>query len=383
MASLFSLLYRNFCTTTPATTVGSTTLKAIVGDIFKERNFKTLVEKFKKSSESYRFRCKHRIYEVTVRRLASAKRFSDIEEILEDQKKYNDISKEGFAVRLISLYGKSGMFDKASQTFDQLPELKCERTVKSFNALLTACVDTKNFDKVEPLFRELLSSLSIQPDIYSYNIMIHAYCEMGSLDSALKFLDEMEKNGVTPNLVTFNTLLNTFYEKNRFSDGEKIWVRMENNDCVPDIRSFNAKLRGLVLGGETTELVKLVEELATKGPKPDIHTFNALIKGLCNDGQLEAATRIYSELAKNDLTPNRSTFQALVPCLCEKGDFDRALELCKESLNRRCFLDVGLLQTVVDGLVKDSKFDGAKELVELGKERCYGKSGLKMPCDGE
>ncbi|XP_043688319.1 pentatricopeptide repeat-containing protein At1g55890, mitochondrial-like [Telopea speciosissima] len=385
MTSLFRLLYRNFCATPSATTVVTRTsahLKTIVNDLFKERNFDSLVNKFKKSSESYRFRCKHRVYEVTIRRLASAKRFSDIEEILEDQKKYDDIGKEGFAIRLISLYGKSGMFDKASQTFDQLPELKCQRTVKSFNALLTACVDTKNFDKAEPLFRELPSSLSIKPDVYSYNIMIRAYCEMGSLDSALAFLDEMEKNGVTPNLVTFNTLLNAFYENNRFSDGERIWVRMENINCVPDIRSFNAKLRGLVLGSETSEVVKLVKELETKGPKPDIHSFNSLIKGHCNDGDLEAAKMIYSELDENDLMPNLSTFQTLVPCLCEKGDFDLALKLCKESLNRRCFLDVGLLQTVVDGLVKESKFDGAKELVELGKERCYGKSSLKLPSDG-
>ncbi|KAJ4982319.1 hypothetical protein NE237_033156 [Protea cynaroides] len=89
-----------------------------------------------------------------------------VEEILEDQKKNDDISKEGFAIRIISLYGKSGMFDQAYQTFDQLPEPKCQRTVKSFDALLTACVDTSTFDKAELLFCELPSCLSIQPNLY-------------------------------------------------------------------------------------------------------------------------------------------------------------------------------------------------------------------------
>ncbi|XP_043724529.1 pentatricopeptide repeat-containing protein At1g55890, mitochondrial-like [Telopea speciosissima] len=383
MSSLSRLLCRRFCTASSATSVASTPLNTIVIDLFKERNFKTLVNKFKKSSESYRFRCKHRIYEVTIRRLALAKRFSCIEEILEDQKRYDDICSEGFAIRLISLYGKSGMFNQASQTFDQLPELKCQRTVKSFNALLTACVDSKNFDKAEPLFRELPSSLSIQPDLYSYNIMIRAYCEMGSLDSALSVLDEMEKSGVSPNLITFNILLNAFYEKNRFSDGETIWAKMENNNLVPDIRSFNAKLRGLVLVGKKSEVVELVKELETKGPKPDIHSFNALIKGLCNDGDLEVAMRIHRELSKRGLIPNRSTFQTLVPCLCEKGDLDLALKLCRESLNRQCLLHAELLQTVVDGLVKKLKFDGAKKLVELGRAKGYSESSLKMPSNAE
>ncbi|XP_042486654.1 pentatricopeptide repeat-containing protein At1g55890, mitochondrial-like [Macadamia integrifolia] len=386
MSSLSRHLYRSFCTATPATpetSVAWPPLNTIISDLFNERNFETLVNKFKKSSEYHRFRCRHRIYEVTVRRLALAKRFSCIEEILEDQKKYNDICSEGFAIRLISLYGKSGMFNQASQTFNQLPELKCPRTVKSFNALLSACVDTKNYEKAEPLFRELPSSLSIEPNLYSYNIMIRVYCEMGSLDSAISVLDEMEKSGVSPSLITFNFLLNGFYEKNRFSDGEAIWARMENNNLVPDIRSFNAKLRGLVLGGKTLEVVELVKELETKGPKPDIHSFNALIKGLCNDGDLEVAMRIHKELNKKGLIPNRSTFQTLIPCLCEKGNFDLALKLCKESLNRRHFLHAELLQTVVDGFVKKSKVDGAKKLMELARAKGYSESSLKMPSDAE
>nr|DAD42496.1 TPA_asm: hypothetical protein HUJ06_000726 [Nelumbo nucifera] len=124
---------------------------------------------------------------------------------------YDDISKEGFAIRLISLYGQSSMSEHACRTFGQLPELKCTRTVKSFNALLSACADSRNFDKADQIFRELPSRLSITPDLFSYNIMIRALCDRGSLDSALSFLDEMEKNGVGPNLITFNTLLNAFY----------------------------------------------------------------------------------------------------------------------------------------------------------------------------
>ncbi|KAF8414052.1 hypothetical protein HHK36_002051 [Tetracentron sinense] len=377
------LLYRSFFTSSSATAPTHPTLKIMVDDLYKERNLKRVVEKFKQFSECDRFRCKDGIYAVTIRRLASAKRFSSIEEIIEDQKKYKDISREGFVIRLISLYGKSGMFDHASKTFDEMPKLKCERTVKSFNALLTACLDSENFDKVHKVFRELPSNLSINPDVFSYNIVIQAFCEMGSLDSALSMLDEMEKKGVSPNLITFNTLLNGFYGGDRFSDGERIWGRMKKSNFVPDIRSFNAKLQGLVLGGKMAEAVKLVEELGTWGLKPDIFSFNALIKGFCHNGNLEKAKMIYSELAQNDCVSNRSTFQTLVPCLCKNGDFELALKLCKESISSRSFVDVALLQVVVDGLVKGSKVVEAKKLVELGWVNSYSHSSLKMPTEVE
>ncbi|KAF5179309.1 Pentatricopeptide repeat-containing protein, partial [Thalictrum thalictroides] len=109
MLSISRLLYRSFCTSlsSTATTTTPPTMNAIVDSIFKERNLTKLVQKFKKSSEIDRFRSKHRIYEIATRRLASAKKFYYIEEILEEQKKYHDITKEGFAIRLIKLYGNA------------------------------------------------------------------------------------------------------------------------------------------------------------------------------------------------------------------------------------------------------------------------------------
>uniref|UniRef100_A0A6I9RJ00 Pentatricopeptide repeat-containing protein At1g55890, mitochondrial n=1 Tax=Elaeis guineensis var. tenera TaxID=51953 RepID=A0A6I9RJ00_ELAGV len=63
-----------------------------------------------------------------------------VEAIFEEQKRYPaGIAREGFDVRLISLYGKAGMPANAAASFHQLPALGCSRSVMSFNALLSAC----------------------------------------------------------------------------------------------------------------------------------------------------------------------------------------------------------------------------------------------------
>ncbi|XP_057962061.1 small ribosomal subunit protein mS78 (rPPR3a)-like [Malania oleifera] len=384
MSYLSRILRRTFSTSvskTPETT-DFITIKSRSQSLFKERNLKRLVQKFKESSEIDRFRTKTGVYEETVRRLASAKRFKWIKEILEDQKKYSDISREGFAVRLITLYGKSGMFDEASKTFDEMPERKCERTVKSLNALLGACVNSKMFDKLEEIFRELPSKLSVSPDVFSYNIIIKGYCDMGSLDLALSMLDEMEKNGVTPDLITFNTLLNEFCGKGqRLADAEKIWARMEAKNVVPDVRSYNAKLVGLASEKKMSEAVRLIEEMESMGIKADVFSFNALIKGFCNDEKMEEAKKWFDKMEASDCAPDKTTYATLVPAVCEKGDFSLALELCEKIFKRRRLVDVAVLQRVVDGLVKDSKIEEAKKLVELGKKNNYHRYNLKMPSD--
>ncbi|KAE7995502.1 hypothetical protein FH972_000286 [Carpinus fangiana] len=357
------------------------TLKSISRDLYKERSLKRLVQKFKKSSEIKLFRAKTNIYKDTVHRLASAKCFNLIEEILEHQKKYEDISKEGFSARLISLYGRSDMFDHAQKVFDEMHDRKCACTVLSLNALLGAAVNSKKFDLVDGLFKELPKKLSIEPDLISYNTVIKAFCEMGSFDSAISMLDEMEKKGVEPDLITFNTLLHELYGKGQFLDGEKIWDRMKKKNVVMDDRSYNAKLLGLALEKKTKEAVELVEEMKSKEVEPSLFSFTAVIKGFVNEGNLEEAKLWYNKIGQSNLAPDRVIFNILIPFFCEKGEVDLAFELCKEILKRKFLVDVWLLQLVVDGLVKKSKMEEAKKLVELGKFNKFARYSLKLPSD--
>lgn len=288
-----------------------------------------------------------------------------IEEIIEAQKKYKDIKDEGFAIRLIMLYGKAGMFSHARKLFDELPELNCERTVKSFNALLASCVNSKEYDQVETIFREVPQEVSIEADVRSYNIVISAYCEMDALDKAILFFNAMEKTGMEPDLVTFNTLLTAFYKRGQFLEGESVWGMMESKNIAPNIISYNARLQGMVQEKRIQEGIGLLAEMEEKKIEPDVHSYNALIKVFCEEGDLEEAKKWYNKLKENEITPNKSTYGTLLPFLCEQGDFEFGLQLCREAIDNQLFINVAEVQRVVDGLVEVSKIEEAKDLVEL------------------
>ncbi|KAE8670581.1 putative 3S-linalool/(E)-nerolidol /(E,E)-geranyl linalool synthase [Hibiscus syriacus] len=197
------------------------------------RKFKNLADRFKKSSESSKFRnYSKKAYSITVQRLALAKQFSLIDDILQHQKKYQEISQEGFVIRLMMLYGKAGMFEHAHKLLDEMPELNCQRTVDSLNALLSAYLHSDKFDIVGKLLEELPEKIRIDPDLISYNTVIKAYCEMGSMDSAVSVLDTLEKKGLEPDIVTFNTLLDGFFSRGRIADGEGIWEFRASDEVV-------------------------------------------------------------------------------------------------------------------------------------------------------
>lgn len=263
------------------------------------------------------------------------------------------------------------MFDHAHKLFDEMPQLNCERTVMSFNALLSACVNSKKFDKISELLSELPEKLSIKPDTVSYNTVVKAFCEMGSLDSAVLVVIDMEKSGVEPDLITFNTLLDALYRNDKFEEAEKLWGLMQDKNVFPCSRSYNPKIRALVAGKRISEAVEVFQEMGSKGVKPDVCTFNFLIKGFCDDENLEDAKRWYKEMGKNDYYPDPATFRILGNRACEEGEFEFGQELCKEAISRRRFIGLPMMQRVLDGLVKESKMEEAKELMELGKSNSF------------
>ncbi|CAL1372569.1 unnamed protein product [Linum trigynum] len=390
MSALARLLRRAYSTATATAATTTTTaaaaavepsLKALSAGLYNERSLKRLVQKFKKNSVDPRFRTKIGIYEDVVRRLTSAKCFNWIEEILEDQKWFKDMSKEGFNARLISLYGKAGMLQHAHEVFDEMPSRNCKQTALSFNALLAACLNSKKLEKVEELFNELPKKLEIQPDVVSYNTLMKAYCEMGSLESGVKLLDEMESKGLVPNLITYNILLNGLYANEKLEDGDRVWEKMVGKEVSPDIRTYNAKLLGLSSTKRTTEAVGLLEEMKNKEIKPDAISFSVLIKGFIKEGNLEEVKRVYGEMQEAGFKPDKFGFSKLVPFACEKGDMGFASELAKDVFKAKRLLEEVLLQQVVDCLTKESKLKEAEEVVQLGNKCGYFHYKLKVPTE--
>ncbi|XP_076897821.1 small ribosomal subunit protein mL103 (rPPR7)-like [Bidens hawaiensis] len=85
----------------------------------------------------------HHAQQITVRRLAKSHRFKDIETLIESHKNDPRIVEEQFLSSLIKSYGIAGMFDHALKTYTQMDTLKTPRSSLSFNALLTACLNSK------------------------------------------------------------------------------------------------------------------------------------------------------------------------------------------------------------------------------------------------
>ncbi|KAF9599179.1 hypothetical protein IFM89_035638 [Coptis chinensis] len=178
-------------------------------------------------------------------------------------------------MRLISLYGKPGMFDHALKLFDELPE----RTVKTYNALLNAnaSVVSNKFDETHKLFREpSLKKLSDfpsveqlgnnveNPNLFTYNVLIKWYGNNGNLDEAKSVYDNMLKSGIVPDWFTFEALIPCVCEKGEFGLALKLCEKSIGSNCHVSAGVVQVVVDGLVKGSKVEEAKGLMEIAQSK-----------------------------------------------------------------------------------------------------------------------
>ncbi|KAJ3696038.1 hypothetical protein LUZ60_001415 [Juncus effusus] len=333
------------------------------------------------AAASGRFRSRHRVYEVAIQRLALARRPDLVHSVLDSHKNFlTDISREGFTLRLIRLYGKAGMASHGASLYEDLPSLNCPRTVMSFNALLTAYFHSNDMEALAKAFVEIPEKdPSIVLNSCSYNILINALCEKSEFEKAMNVLNLMEKCGVQPDRITFSSLLNGLYKNGKIDEGDEVWEIMKEKNVEPDVEAFNAKIKGLILAGKSNEAVEIVEQMKHDGPKPEINTFNMLISDYLTNGNLNKARDVYSDILENNCVPSKKTYKMIIPCLVELGELDMALGICHDVLKKNCYIDAEIIQGVVEGLARVSRREEAEKLVEAGRKNGYSKEKLFVP----
>ncbi|KAK9284178.1 hypothetical protein L1049_023346 [Liquidambar formosana] len=306
--------------------------------------------------------------DLTVKRLAKSRRFTDIENLIESHKKDPKITQEPFLCTLIRSYGRAGMFDHALKTFNQMDELGTPRSAISFNALLSACNQSKKFDQVPIFFSEIPEKYGFSPNKFSYGILVKSYCESGSPEKAISMLKEMEEKGIEVTTITFTTILDALYKKGKSDEAERLWDEMMKKGCSPDVAAYNVRI--MFAHGRKPEDVKaLMDEMSDLGLKPDTISYNYMMTCYCKSGMMEEAKKVYEELEGNGCNPNAATFRTLIYHLCRNEEFEKGYKIFKESVRLHKIPDFGTMRYLVEGLVKKKKLKETKELIRTVKKK--------------
>ncbi|RYR08059.1 hypothetical protein Ahy_B05g075607 [Arachis hypogaea] len=241
----------------------------------------------------------------------------------------------------------------------------------------------------------------LEPNGFTYNMLLKALCKNGKMDGACKLLEEMSNKGCPLNAVSYTTVVSSVCklgqvekakeQANGFAPVVPVYNALINDFCKeykinegidPNVISYSTIINCL-FDMENIEL-SLVSfaQMLKKECNPNIHTYSSLIKGCLLGGKLGEALELWNlmimegvksnvvlykpsyKMEKSSCSPNVTTYSTLISGFVKAGDLLGASAIWNKVINCGCHPNVVVYTTMVDVLCQMSMFNQAHRLIE-------------------
>ncbi|KAF7728678.1 hypothetical protein EC973_005715 [Apophysomyces ossiformis] len=215
----------------------------------------------------------------------------------EMQKVYEDLLQSGLEVNS-SHYAAMGWDPK--RTLKEMRNLGVAPSTRDYNSFLSYYVRQNKFAEALEMFQAMQSE-KIEPDVYSYGILIDAVAKDKDQPSAAAFdlYYDMQNHGVAPDVVIYTTLMMACSREQNLEDAMKLLEDMQQNGVRPNIYTFNSLLALLARKKhkDITDLERaemLWRKMAKLGIQPDTRSHNvylSLLAKFTNDHKTDNGQR--------------------------------------------------------------------------------------------
>ncbi|KAH7307012.1 hypothetical protein KP509_22G042200 [Ceratopteris richardii] len=282
---------------------------------------------------------------------------------------------------LVDMYAKCGVFQKAQEVLDQLPEqdvfcwtaiitglaqhgqsrdaLICFKMMESkgispdsmtFASILKACGDMSALDMGEWIHSEIIKEGILDHDIVLGTALIDMYCKCGSFDrghgllqelpahdsfswtafiscaadqgfgeESLRCFEQMQQQGIRPDVVTWASILKACGSIGAATRGEEIHNEIERRGLLQDnVLLLNAVVHMYAKCGALEKSQQVFEKL----PVQEVVTWNALITGYAQKGSSQNAFKCLQRMEQKGLPPDLVTYLCLLNVCSHSGLLD-------------------------------------------------------------
>uniref|UniRef100_A0A6N2KT46 Pentacotripeptide-repeat region of PRORP domain-containing protein n=1 Tax=Salix viminalis TaxID=40686 RepID=A0A6N2KT46_SALVM len=259
--------------------------------------------------------------------------------LVEAELVFEEMEVQGFFVdkvmytSLMNAHGKNKKMKMAMRVYFRMLKKGCDPDICTYNTLIHGFLKMGLFDKAWVLWN-LMSDLGIQPNEFTYNLMICYYCKQGKLDCATMLLNSMVPCNLAPCAIAKNgcgldhSSLSNFDKINSSAGLEQEIELILREITRIDLNLCNVAgsiyVSALCEGGKTEAALACFKNVASAGCIPLLFTFNSLIKRLFQDGRFEDVKSLFEIMQNEGIVPNLETYLIMVKEYCKQEDLASA-----------------------------------------------------------
>ncbi|KAK9765715.1 hypothetical protein K7432_005737 [Basidiobolus ranarum] len=251
----------------------------------------------------------------------------------------------------IELVGKTDS-KRAFALYERMLEESVEPSIFTYNILLHSSKVHGNLDIFSRVMADLTEA-SVEWDLYTYSILISAYIKTKKYDHALKLYNEMVEKDITPDASIFTALINLYTKKQEISKAVKIYEQMLQHQVIPDVVTYSSLISLYSKKGNIQKMREILQSMLDNEVEPNVVIYSAMIDATAKHSSLDEAKEMYQEMVERNIEPNAVTLQILSSIYINENQLGKAVELYNDSVNKGCTPDVVLLNNLIRGSIEE------------------------------
>ncbi|XP_068666990.1 pentatricopeptide repeat-containing protein At1g08070, chloroplastic-like [Aristolochia californica] len=252
---------------------------------------------------------------------------SRVQALKEGEQIHALLEKFGFGIHvfagnsLIRLYAGCGKVDKARRLFERMSD----RSIVTWNSLLSGYTETGEWEEVVKLFCEMRST-GVAFDEVTLISVLTACGRLAALDLGEWVNGYMEENGLKRSQILTTSLVDMFAKCGQIDTARQLFDAMTTRDVV----AWSAMISGYSQSNRCREALALFKEMQMANIEPNEVTMVSVLASCAILGALETGkwVHFYTKMKRLKLTVNLGT--ALMDFYAKCGLVDNSLEVFEQ-----------------------------------------------------
>ncbi|CAI9103554.1 OLC1v1002065C1 [Oldenlandia corymbosa var. corymbosa] len=256
---------------------------------------------------------------------------------------------------MIKAFASESMFGEATKFLYEIKKRGFGISIFSLNYLMNRLIECGDADRAILIYNHL-EKLGLTPNVYTYGIVVKAFCRKRNFEEALTVFSKL---GKAPNICTFTILLEGLCSQGLSVSGYNILLARRRDNLTIDACAYAVVIRGFVKEKKLKEAEHLLLDMNEDGPMPDECCYGAIIQGYCQAGDYIEALDLHSKMTSRNIKTNCKIASFILQCLCQLGKFKEVKSQFGHFQKSGIYLDKVVYNIVIDALCKLGKVDMA------------------------
>ncbi|KAI3913756.1 hypothetical protein MKW98_011817 [Papaver atlanticum] len=267
-------------------------------------------------------------------------------------------------ITMVGILGRARKFTYINQLLDEMTRNGCLPNVVTYNRLIHSYGRANHLNEALNVFHQM-QEVGCEPDRVTYCTLIDIHAKAGYLDIAMDLYGKMQLAGLSPDQCSQSrVIINCLGKAGHLAAAYKLFNEMVSQGCVPNLVTYNTMIALQAKARNYTCALKIYRDMQSAGFLPDKVTFSIVMEVLGVCGHLDEAEAVFVEMKQHNWIPDEPVYGILVDMWGKAGHVDKAREWFQAMLNAGLRPNVPTCNSLLSAFLRMQRLADAYDLLQ-------------------